>query len=193
MFKLPNKFYRTGGGSGGGGSSDTPASNKKYEITITQPPEHKKKLDMFKGTLYDFNNNILLVRPRIIALNDFKEIWPDATEIPAAYSDYYIASDMFGNDIVPTSIDEMLNIISKNIILFISEYDVIAYHTPSSKLDGEPHIKIYETLPDTQGNPSRTICEFYFCADVKVNAHYTRVYFKNQVSQYWLNANPATS
>lgn len=39
MFKLPNKFYKTGAG---GGSSGTTTSNKKYEITITQPPKHKK-------------------------------------------------------------------------------------------------------------------------------------------------------
>ena len=186
MFKVPNKFYKTGGGGSSG--TTTPTLNKKYEITITQPPEHKKKLDMFKGTLYDFNNNILLVRPRIITLDDFKEIIPDATEIPATYSDYYIASDMFGNDIIPTSIDEMLNIISKNIILSISEYDVIAYRTPYAMMNSEPRIKIYETSPDTQGNPSRAICEFSLYADVKVNQHYTHVYFKNNVAQYWLNA-----
>lgn len=46
MFKIPNKFYKTGGGGSSG--TTTPASNNKYEITITQPPKHEPRPDFIK-------------------------------------------------------------------------------------------------------------------------------------------------
>lgn len=97
MFKLPNKFYATGGGSGGGGSSGTTTSNKKYEITITQPPEHEPRPDFIRGIPYAAKDNVMFCRYRVMTLEDVKQIDPNATTVP---ENTRILLDINGNDLI---------------------------------------------------------------------------------------------
>lgn len=96
MFKIPNKFYRTGGG----GSSGTTSSNKKYEITITQPPEHKPRPDFIRGIPYAAKDNVMFCKCRKMTLDDYKEVMPEAAEVP---TNMYILQDINGNDLIITS------------------------------------------------------------------------------------------
>ena len=93
MFKLPNKFYE----AGGGGSSGTTTSNKKYEITITQPPEHKPSLDLIRGIPYIAKDNVMFCKTRKMTLDDIKEIDPTATSVP---ENTHILLDINGNDLI---------------------------------------------------------------------------------------------
>ena len=98
MFKVPNKFYKTGGGGSSG--TTTPTLNKKYEITITQPPEHEHKPDFIRGIPYNAKDNVMFCRRRDMTLGDYKEINPNATEKP---TNTYILQDINGNDLIITS------------------------------------------------------------------------------------------
>ena len=117
MFKLPNKFYKTSGGSGGGGSSDIPASNKKYEITITQPPEHKPSLDFIRGIPYAAKDSVMIGTIRTMTLDDYKEIKPESAEAP---KDVYILQDINGNDLIITS-DMIEDMAQMNLHIFNSD------------------------------------------------------------------------
>ena len=98
MFKLPNKFYTTGGGGSSG--TTTPTSNKKYEITITQPPEHKPSLDFIRGIPYAAKDNVMFCTGRKFTLEEYKKLDPSAEQVPNAM---FIIQDMNHNDIVITS------------------------------------------------------------------------------------------
>ena len=93
MFKLPNKFYE----AERGGSSGTTTSNKKYEITITQPPEHKPSLDFIRGIPYNAKDNVMFCKTRKMTLDDIKEIYPDETSVP---EDTHILLDINGNELI---------------------------------------------------------------------------------------------
>ena len=94
MFKVPNKFYIY---VEGGGSSGTTTSNKKYEITITQPPEHEPSLDFIRGVPYAAKDNVMFCRHRAITLDDIKEMNPNATTVP---ENTRILLDINGNDLI---------------------------------------------------------------------------------------------
>lgn len=94
MFKLPNKFYKTGAG---GGSSGTTTSNKKYEITITQPPEHEPRPDFVRGIPYAAKDNVMFCKYRVMTLDDMKEMDPNATSVPEST---FILLDINGNDLI---------------------------------------------------------------------------------------------
>lgn len=113
MFKLPMKFYAM---SGGGSSSDTPASNKKYEITITQPPKHEPRPDFIKGIPYAAKDNVMFCKYRAMTLNDYKEINPEATEKP---TNVHIIQDNNGNDLIITS--DMIDGMSKMQMFILNE------------------------------------------------------------------------
>lgn len=98
MFKLPNKFYKTGGGGSSG--TTTPTSNKKYEITITQPPEHEPRPDFIRGIPYAAKDNMMFCKCRKMTLDDYKEIKPEAVSVP---ENIYILQDINGNDLIITS------------------------------------------------------------------------------------------
>ena len=106
MFKLPNKFYTN---IEGGGSSGTTSSNKKYEITITQPPEHEPRPDFIRGIPYAAKDNMMFCRYRVMTLDDMKEMDPNAATVP---SNYNILQDLNKKDIIITSdeIEKFINI-----------------------------------------------------------------------------------
>ena len=95
MFKLPMKFYAMSGDDGG--SSGTTTSNKKYEITITQPPEHKPSLDFIRGIPYAAKDNVMFCSYRVMTLDDMKEMNPNATSVPEST---FILLDINGNDLI---------------------------------------------------------------------------------------------
>ena len=99
MFKLPNKFYINVEGGGSSGTT-TPTSNKKYEITITQPPEHKPSLDFIRGIPYAAKDNVMFCTGREFTLEEYKKLDPSAEQVPNAM---FIIQDMNHNDIVITS------------------------------------------------------------------------------------------
>lgn len=127
MFEIPNKFYATSSGGGGLGSPDTPASNKKYEITITQPPEHKSSPDFIRGIPYAAKDNVMFCKHRAITLEDMKEIDPDAETAP---SNIHILQDMDNKDIIITS-DQIENMILMQIIIVTESNDSVEYIIPS--------------------------------------------------------------
>lgn len=95
MFKLPMKFYAMSGG--GGGSEDTSTQDKKYEITITQPPKHEPRPDFIKGIPYAAKDNVMFCKFRQMTLDDMKEMDLSATEVLA---DSYILQDINDKDII---------------------------------------------------------------------------------------------
>ena len=97
MFKLPNKFYTN---IEGGGSSGTTSSNKKYEITITQPPEHESIPDFIRGVPYAAKDNAMFCTGRNFTLEEYKKFDPSAEQVPDGM---FIIQDMNNNDIVITS------------------------------------------------------------------------------------------
>ena len=97
MFKLPNKFYIN---AEGGGSSGTTTSNKKYEITITQPPEHEPRPDFIRGIPYAAKDNVMFCTGRKFTLEEYKKLDPSAEQVP---NGILIIQDMNNNDIVITS------------------------------------------------------------------------------------------
>lgn len=115
MFKLPMKFYETS--DSGGGSSGTSASDKKYEITITQPPQHEPRPDFIRGIPYAAKDNVMFCKYRAITLDDVKEIDPKATTVPTGM---FIAQDINGKDLVITS-DMMATLASMNIFFEIQD------------------------------------------------------------------------
>lgn len=111
MIKLPMKFYTAAAPS-------TPStSNKKYEISITQPPKHEPTFDFIRGISYDAKDNAIHCKFRETTLDDVKEIKPDATEVS---KDTYILQDMNGNDLIITS-DMIENMAQMLVILHASE------------------------------------------------------------------------
>lgn len=78
----------------------TPTSNKKYEITITQPPEHKPSLDFIRGIPHAAKDNMMFCTGRKFTLEEYKKLEPSAEQVP---DDVLIIQDMNQNDIVITS------------------------------------------------------------------------------------------
>ena len=115
MFKLPNKFYKTGGGGSSG--TTTPTLNKKYEITITQPPEHEPRPDFIRGIPYNAKDNAMIGTVRTMTLDDYKEIKPESAEAP---KDVYILQDINGNDLIITS-DMIEDMAQMDLHIFSSE------------------------------------------------------------------------
>lgn len=72
-------------------------SNKKYEITITQPPEHEPRPDFIRGIPYAAKDNVMLCTYRTMTLDDMKEIDPNAATVP---ENTYILLDINGNDLI---------------------------------------------------------------------------------------------
>ena len=126
MFKLPNKFYRTGGGGSSG--TTTPTSNKKYEITITQPPEHEPMPDFIRGIPYSAKDSMMFCKCRKMTLDDVKEIKPDATEVPGGI---YILQDINSKDLIITS-DQIEKMLSMQVIIIMESDIGSMYFTPYS-------------------------------------------------------------
>lgn len=97
MFKLPNKFYIAKADSG---SSSTATANKKYEITITQPPQHEPRPDFIRGIPYFAKDNVMFCTSRKLTLEEYKKIAPSAEQVP---TDLFVIQDMNSNDIVINS------------------------------------------------------------------------------------------
>lgn len=116
MFNLPIKFY-SNAESGGSSDSTTSTKNKKYEITITQPPEHEPGPDFIRGIPYAAKDNFLYCTVRKMTLDDYKEVKPEATEVP---KDTYILQDINSKDLIITS-DMIKNMIQMQLIVFASE------------------------------------------------------------------------
>ena len=72
-------------------------SNKKYEITITQPPEHEPRPDFIRGIPYAAKDNVMFCTYRTMTLDDMKEIDPNAATVP---ENTYILLDINGNDLI---------------------------------------------------------------------------------------------
>lgn len=87
----------------------TTNNKKKYEITITQPPEHEPKPDFIRGIPYAAKDNMMFCKCRKMTLDDMKEIDPNAASVPSTYN---ILQDMNGKDIIITSdeIEKFINI-----------------------------------------------------------------------------------
>lgn len=118
MFKLPNKFYTN---VEGGGSSGTTTSNKKYEITITQPPEHEPRPDFIRGIPYAAKDNVMICTARKMTLDDYKEVRPEATEVP---TNTYILQDINGNDLIITS-DMIKDMVQMRMFICVNEVGII--------------------------------------------------------------------
>lgn len=78
----------------------TPTSNKKYEITITQPPEHEPRPDFIRGIPYAAKDNVMFCTARKFTLEEYKKFDPSAEQVP---NGILIIQDMNNNDIVITS------------------------------------------------------------------------------------------
>ena len=72
-------------------------SNKKYEITITQPPEHEPRPDFIRGIPYAAKDNVMFCSYRAMTLDDMKEMDPNATSVPEST---FILLDINGNDLI---------------------------------------------------------------------------------------------
>lgn len=118
MFKIPNKFYIN---AEGGGSSGTTNSNKKYEITITKPPEHEPRPDFIRGIPYAAKDNVMFCKSREMTLDDYKEIDPEATGFP---TNTYILQDINGNDLIITS-DIIKDMIQMRMFICVNEEGII--------------------------------------------------------------------
>lgn len=94
----------------------TPTSNKKYEITITQPPEHEPRPDFIRGIPYAAKDNVMYCKHREMTLDDYKEINPDATEKP---TNMYILQDINGKDLIIAS--DMIESIAKMQLFIVVE------------------------------------------------------------------------
>lgn len=102
----------------------TPTSNKKYEITITQPPEHEPRPDFIRGIPYAAKDNVMFCKFREMTLDDYKEINPEATEKP---TNKCILQDINGNDLIITS--DMIESIAKMQLFISVEYSGMSSHT----------------------------------------------------------------
>lgn len=156
------KFYTNSGG--GGGSSDTSTSNKKYEITITQPPEHEPRPDFIRGIPYAAKDNVMFCKFRQMTLDDMKEMDPSATEVSA---DSYILQDINNKDIIITS-DQIEDMFSMRIILVNN----MEYSIPT---------KIFGA-PKTNVGDSKTLA-MYVCIKNSMN-----IFTKISDVDYWFNA-----
>lgn len=161
MFKLPMKCYSN---IAGGGSSDTSTSNKKYEITITQPPKHEPRPDFIRGIPYVAKDNVMFCKYRKMTLDDMKEMDLSATEAPA---DSYILQDINDKDIIITS-DQIEDMFSMQIILV----NDMEYSIPT-KIFGAPKFNIED---------SKTAA-MYVCAKNSMN-----IFTKISDVDYWFNA-----
>lgn len=131
MFKLPNKFYIN---VEGGGSSGTTNSNKKYEITITQPPEHEPRPDFIRGIPYAAKDNVMFCRYRVMTLDDMKEMDPNATSVPEST---HILLDINGNDLIIKS--DMIKDLSMTNAYIISDMGIqnLIFNTAINKVEIE--------------------------------------------------------
>ena len=134
MFKVPNKFYIN---VEGGGSSGTTTSNKKYEITITQPPEHKPSLDFIRGVPYSAKDNVMFCRYRVMTLDDIKEIDPNATSVPESTN---ILLDINGNDLIIKS--DMIKDLSMTNAYLVNDMGMqnLIFHMAINKVEIENKI-----------------------------------------------------
>lgn len=131
MFKLPNKFYIN---AEGGGSSGTTNSNKKYEITITQPPKHEPRPDFIRGIPYAAKDNVMFCRYRVMTLDDMKEMDPNATSVPEST---FILLDINGNDLIIKS--DMIKDLSMTNAYIISDMGMqnLIFNTAINKVEIE--------------------------------------------------------
>lgn len=95
----------------------TSTKNKKYEITITQPPYHEPGPDFIRGIPYAAKDNVMIGTIRTMTLDDYKEIKPESAEVP---KDVYILQDINGNDLIITS-DMIEDMAQMNLHIFASE------------------------------------------------------------------------
>lgn len=166
MYKLPNKFYSAKTDSGS--SSTTPTSNKKYEITITQPPEHDPRPDFIRGIPYSAKDNVMFCKFRKMTLDDMKEMNPSATEVSA---NSYILQDINDKDIIITS-DQIEDMLSMRIILVNNLVNNTEYSIPT---------KIFG-LSKTNDGDSITLA-LYACVCNSMN-----IFAKISDVDYWFNA-----
>ena len=103
-------------------------SNKKYEITITQPPEHEPRPDFIRGIPYAAKDNVMFCRYREMTLDDVKEINPGATEVP---NGMYILQDINSKDLIITS-DQIEKMLSMQVMIIMEYNNTLIYFTPSS-------------------------------------------------------------
>ena len=75
-------------------------SNNKYEITITQPPEHEPRPDFIRGIPYAAKDNVMFCTARKFTLEEYKKFNPSAEQVPDGE---FVIQDMNHNDIVITS------------------------------------------------------------------------------------------
>lgn len=131
MFKIPNKFYIN---VEGGGSSGATTSNKKYEITITHPPEHKPSLDFIRGIPYDAKDNVMFCRYRTMTLDDMKEMDPNATIVP---ENTHILLDINGNDLIIKS--DMIKDLSMTNAYIVNDMGIqnLIFNTAVNKVEIE--------------------------------------------------------
>ena len=101
-------------------ATTTTNNKKKYEITITQPPENKPSLDFIRGIPYNAKDNVMIGTIRTMTLDDYKEIKPESAEVP---KDVYILQDINGNDLIINS-DMIYDMVQMNLHIFASEGNI---------------------------------------------------------------------
>lgn len=115
----------------GGGSSGTPSSDKKYEITITQPPKHEPRPDFIRGIPYAAKDNVMICKYRKMTSDDYEKNYPEAR---SASPGMFIAQDINGKDLVITS-DMIATLASMNIFFETQTSSFIsAYMSPTKVL-----------------------------------------------------------
>ena len=113
----------------GGGSSGTPSSDKKYEITITQPPKHEPRPDFIRGIPYAAKDNVMICKYRKMTSDDYEKNYPEAR---SASPGMFIAQDINGKDLVITS-DMIATLASMNIFFETQTSSAIsAYMSPTN-------------------------------------------------------------
>lgn len=107
-------------------------SNKKYEITITQPPEHEPRPDFIRGIPYAAKDNVMFCRYRGITLDDIKEMDPNATSVPEST---FILLDINGNDLIIKS--DMIKDLSMTNAYIISDMGMrnLIFNTAINKVE----------------------------------------------------------
>ena len=96
-------------------------SNKKYEITITQPPEHEPRPDFIRGIPYAAKDNVMFCKCRKMTLDDYKEVMPEAIEVP---TNTYILQYINGNDLIITS-DMIEDMVQMQMHLCVNEAGIV--------------------------------------------------------------------
>lgn len=125
-------------------------SNKKYEITITQPPEHEPRPDFIRGIPYAAKDNVMIGTIRTMTLDDYKEIKPESAEAP---KDVYILQDINGNDLIITS-DMIEDMAQMDLHIFGSEGKIamktiasVQMYVPKQYSNGKTIAQLSYTTP----------------------------------------------